>query len=356
MNCPIIRCVICSEVLQVHISYCQVFAINCLYNGHDLMVVQPTGSGKTIVFYLLALCLKKKDAKSLVICGMPLSSIIGQQTVNSLNIPVATMSMGAKMRGTHVEAQGNVVITGGSKDDEVSTLINEEDITSGKYYLLFGHPESFSSRAGQKTLRALAKKKMIKAILVDEVHQGLDQHWSSFRPDMLRNVISCKVHAVEKVPIGCFTATISKEELREVNRVVGRKKPLLVVASGPIQTNFKVVLMSRPSSQTPFLGCLNSKGVFQPGLLHLLRLVAFDDFLEKFAAGTLSTFPTTIIFFRDSMALSLCNSFLIDKTGLKTLDLTPWAANHSNLSSSDDSVLQRRMEDGSIRLYLSTNR
>ena len=358
MSCQITRCVINIHELLMHTSVYQVFAINCLYNGHDLMVVQPTGSGKTIIFYLLALCFKKKDANSLIICVMPLSSIISQQAVNSLDCPVATMSMGATMKGTHIEAKGHVALTEGAQFDKVDTncaVINDEDITSSRYAILFGHPEAFASKSGQRTLRALSKKRMIKAILVDEVHQGLDQHWSSFRPGMLRNVLSCKVHAVPKSPIGCFTATITKSELREINNMTGRS-PMLVVASGPIQSNFKVCLISRPPSQTPFLGCLNSKGVFQPGLLHLLRLLTFDDFLEKFHGGDLGDFPPTIVFFRDSLALSLCNSYLMEKTGLKTLDVSPWAANHSNLSSSDDSVLQRRMKEGSVRLYLSTNR
>ena len=140
MSCQITRCVINIHELLMHTSVYQVFAINCLYNGHDLMVVQPTGSGKTIIFYLLALCFKKKDPNSLIICGMPLSSIISQQAVNSLDCPVATMSMGANMRGTHIEAKGHVALTEGAQIDTVGTnsaVINDEDITNGRYLLLF---------------------------------------------------------------------------------------------------------------------------------------------------------------------------------------------------------------------------
>ena len=88
-----------SNCHQEYISS-QVFAINCLFNGGDLITVQPTGSGKTVIFYLLALCFRKIDPRSLVVCGMPLTSILDQQHENHLGCPIATMSMNAQMRGT----------------------------------------------------------------------------------------------------------------------------------------------------------------------------------------------------------------------------------------------------------------
>ena len=90
----------CSQALYNSLKALpQVFAINCLFNGHDLITVQPTGSGKTIVFYLLALCYRKIDPTSMVVCGMPLTSLLNQQHENHLQCKVASMSMGAKMRG-----------------------------------------------------------------------------------------------------------------------------------------------------------------------------------------------------------------------------------------------------------------
>lgn len=195
---------------------------------------------------------------------------------------------------------------------------------------------------------------MIKAVIVDEVHLGTEGHWNTIRPNMLRKVFSVKVHAVPKAPIGCFTATITEAELRTIQTLAGRKKPMIVLAQGPIQRNFKVCLIPRPPSQVPFLGCTNSKGIFQPGLLQLLRLLVLDEFLAKYKAGDLKGFPTTIVFFRNSDDMAKCNSFLIDMTGQRTYDTTPFAMNHSSLSSTDDTVIHSRRDK--YKLFLSTNR
>ena len=129
---------------------------------------------------------------------------------------------------------------------------------------------------------------------------------------------------------------------------------MTVLAEGPIQRNFKVCVISRPPSQVHFLGCTNSKGDFKPGLLHLLRRLVLDEFLAKLRAEDLASFPKTMIFFRSSDAMSRCNSFLIEKTGLRTLDTTPFVMNHSSLSSSDEEVIGRRRDQ--YQLILTTNR
>lgn len=255
------------------------------------------------------------------------------------------------------EPLGPVTITGGAQYDELedsTSNLTVDDITSGRFVLVCGHPEAFASKTGQAALRALSKKEMIKAVLLDEVHLGCEGHWNSIRPSMLRKVFSVKVHAVPKAPIGCFTATITNDELRTVQTLAGRKKPMVVLAQGPIQGNFKVCLISRPPSQVPFLGCTNSKGVFQPGLLHLLRLLVLDDFLARFWRKDLESFPKTIIFFRSSEAMAHCNSYLMEKTGLRTLDITPFAMNHSSLSSTDEEVIDSRRDE--YHLFLTTNR
>ena len=233
------------------------------------------------------------------------------------------------------EPAGPVTMAGGAVQSEVQDL-TLQDITSGQYVLLCGHPEAFAHKTGQTTLRALSRQGFIKAILVDEVHLGTEGHWSSIRPNMLRKIFSVKVHAVPKAPIGCFTATITDSELRTVQVVAGRKKPMTILAQGPIQRNFKVCLVQRPPSQVPFIGCTNAQGVFKPGLLHLIRLLVLDEFLAKFKAGDLASFPTTMIFFRDSVAMSKCNSYLIEKTSEKTSDLVNSAASSNPFLDSSD--------------------
>ena len=246
-----------------------------------------------------------------------------------------------------------MAINGATQPEDVCDL-SMGDITSGKYVLLCGHPEAFAHKTGQATLRDLAKKKMIKAVLSDEVHLGTEGHWNTIRPNMLRKIFSVKVHAVPKAPLGCFTATITDSELKTVQLVAGRKKPMTVLAQGPIQRNFKVVLVQRPPSQVPFLGDTDCKGVFKPGLLLLLRVLVLDEFLAKFRAGDLESFPTTIIFFRNSESMVKCNMFLREETGQRTYDTSSFVMNHSNLSSTDEAVIHSRRDV--YKLFLTTSR
>lgn len=131
--------------------------------------------------YLVALCLRKIDPNSLVVVGMPLSAIINDQHKNMFKCDVATLSMGAQIRGTSLEAVGDPTLHEGCNSSsspvvrggtQMTSSLSEEDVLSGRYSLLFSHPEAFSSKSGQKLLRALSRKGFIKAVFVDEVHQG----------------------------------------------------------------------------------------------------------------------------------------------------------------------------------------
>ena len=50
----------------------------------------------------------------------------------------------------------------------------------------------------------------------------------------------------------------------------------------------------------------------------------------------------------------MVNSFLLNILGMQYLDSSPWAINHSSLSTTDEAVLMARKEQ--YLLYLTTNR
>ena len=121
--------------------------------------------------YLVALCLRKIDPTSIALVGMPLSAIINDQHKNMFNCDVATLSMGAQIKGTSLEAVGDVTLRDGgvssssamvSGRTQMTSNLSEEDILSGRFCLLFSHPEAFASKSGQKLLRALSRKNFIK--------------------------------------------------------------------------------------------------------------------------------------------------------------------------------------------------
>ena len=128
----------------------------------------PTGSGKSIVIFVYALCARKRNPKAIVIVGQPLSALIAEQYHNPLKVPILSLSMGTQLRGTSLESPSPV----GGLSKEVTVA----EACSGDYAVFFGHPEAFDSKPGQEILRKMAQEKMITGVMLDEVHQGLEGH------------------------------------------------------------------------------------------------------------------------------------------------------------------------------------
>ena len=65
-------------------------------------------------------------------------------------------------------------MTGSSEAAELSSTgasVSVAEATSGKYRILFMHPEASITDSGQQLLRELADKDAIRALFIDEVHQ-----------------------------------------------------------------------------------------------------------------------------------------------------------------------------------------
>ena len=141
---------------------------------------------------------------------------------------------------------------------------------------------------------------MLRGLILDEAHQGLNGHWEKIRPGMLRKVFSQQVHLVPSSPIAAMTATLTEPELETVIKLAGRKKQPLVISDGPIQRNHKIVVLRRPTNQVPLQGRTDTtKGTLVPGLLQLLCLLILDKFVEVVKNGEpFRPFKKTIIFFR----------------------------------------------------------
>ena len=231
--------------------------------------------------------------KSMVVVGMPLSAIIQDQLENSY-CPVATLSMGAELKGTSCMPEGEPALKCKKK------TISEDDVLSGNFLILFAHPEALSSSIGQRILSKMGRNNMLRGLILDEAHQGLNGHWEKIRPGMLRKVFSQQVHLVPSSPIAAMTATLTEPELETVIKLAGQKKQPLVISDGPIQRNHKIVVLRQPTNQVPLQGRTDTtKGTLVPGLLQLLCLLILDKFVEVVKNGEpFRPFKKTIIFFR----------------------------------------------------------
>ena len=98
----------------------------------------------------------------------PLSSIM-EEKVRSEIVPTAVVTM-----------KGNIKQ---NLDENFNAQLSspKDNLLKGDFPLLLGHPESWSNHIGQELLRGLQQKDMVLFNFVDEMHQGLDEHWNSIR-------------------------------------------------------------------------------------------------------------------------------------------------------------------------------
>ena len=59
----------------------------------------------------------------------------------------------------------------GNEEGEAQLLGNFEDLLNGKYQVLLGHPESFTTAEGQRILNELSRLNLISMVVVDEVQK-----------------------------------------------------------------------------------------------------------------------------------------------------------------------------------------
>ena len=165
--------------LPFPVSPFQEFATNALLNRVDVVGILPTGSGKTLVFYLFSLALRKLppgyksippsvSQGGLVLVSMPLSMLIQAQLSNPYGCKVASLSMAAEVSGTVCQAKGLSHLRCAGE-----LISDAELVANNNFLLLFFHPEAIDDEKGRKLLRDLSRKGRIGGLLIDEVHLGL---------------------------------------------------------------------------------------------------------------------------------------------------------------------------------------
>ena len=128
-------------------------------------------------------------------------------------------------------------LSGDNEDEEASLSCPLSDILDGKIDAILGHPESFDTSLGQRTLKELHRQGRIILVCIDEFHQS--GHWENFRPSMMRSSTSLRMYGVKDCPSIAMTATATQAEVDMVIAALGlRTKPVVLTAS-PIQSHIK---------------------------------------------------------------------------------------------------------------------
>ena len=170
-----------------------------LLEQRDTVANLPTGSGKSLIYQLLALMSRKA-----VLVITPTVALVEDQ-VKNLHMTLKAASTG-------------------------SAIGASRDILSGDYDVIFMTPEWLWPAQGVSNvskLAALHTTRAFAAVVVDEAHLVL--RWSSFRKgyDQLSQL---KEH-LPQVPTLLMTATLKKADIISLTEKVGLKQPKVVRVS-----------------------------------------------------------------------------------------------------------------------------
>ena len=172
--------------------------IESIIEGRDALGIMPTGGGKSICYQLPAIAL---DGITIVIS--PLISLMKDQ-VDSLN-----------------ELGINAAFINSTLDnDEFLKIL--EGIRGNSYKIVYVAPE----RLNTDSFINLVKDIRISLVAVDEAH-CISQWGHDFRPSYLE--IPRFINSLKQRPaVAAFTATATKEIIKEIKRLIGLRNPIEV--------------------------------------------------------------------------------------------------------------------------------
>jgi ATP-dependent DNA helicase RecQ len=172
--------------------------INAVLNGHDALVVMPTGSGKSLVYQLPALMLP-----GLTIVVSPLIALMKDQQDKLQAQGVDALAMHSHLTDTEARALGERVETGGGE-------------------ILYLTPERFKDRDFFEKLLT----RTVSLFVIDEAH-CVSQWGHDFRPDYL--TLGSVVKRLGRPPILALTATATSEVRDDIARQLDMKEPHITV-------------------------------------------------------------------------------------------------------------------------------
>ena len=135
----------------------------------DAIVILPTGYGKSVIFQSIPFNLSLRDTGSLdtnniAIIVTPLNSLIHNQVSKLVDLGIKACSLDF----TGTEAHTYEIVG----PDQIKASVPLLDITSGKYNLLYAHPEAILSPSGRRLVHQIRKN--VVYLVVDEAHMIME--------------------------------------------------------------------------------------------------------------------------------------------------------------------------------------
>lgn len=216
--------------------------VRALLNGHDALVVMPTGSGKSLCFQLPALMF---EGTTLVVS--PLIALMKDQ-VDAL-------------RAKHISA---AYINSSLSTDETTQILNQ--MRRGAYKLLYVAPERFRNPRFLEALKATE----ISMLAIDEAH-CISAWGHDFRPDYLHlGEIVTKLNSTVRILAVTATATDSVQRDIISNLSLGQhgRKPQMTFVTGFKRPNLALNVTKVRSHMEKLERLLNIIEFFHTGIVY----------------------------------------------------------------------------------------
>ncbi len=239
-------------------------AVQAAVNNKSLLVVFPTGGGKSITFQLPAL-MAAKNTKGISVVISPLQSLMKDQVDNLRNNSI------------------NDAVTINGLLDPLERAQSIESIREGKAFILYISPESLRS----KTIENLLLNRNINRFIIDEAH--CFSSWGhDFRVDYLyigdfiRN-ICLKKNLEEPIPVSCFTATAKRNVIDDIVNYfkdkLGLELELFTTNSSRENLSYKVIRTEEENKYSVIRELLNIKKC--PTIIYVSRTKKAEELCNR---------------------------------------------------------------------------
>ncbi len=201
-------------LLKKHFNYSafrseQEQIIQSVLDGHDTLVVMPTGGGKSVCYQIPALCL---DGITIVVS--PLIALMKDQV--------------DQLTGRDISA---IALNSSIPQDELRRVYDELD----QYKLIYVSPERLSNNRFLDRIKTLP----IQLIAIDEAH-CISQWGHDFRPSYRK--INQLSEIFPTIPKMALTATATPEVRKDISETLKLRKPAIFV-KGFDRVNLKWVVL-----------------------------------------------------------------------------------------------------------------
>ena len=328
---------VCQELT---LKYClqdfQIETIVQLVQGNNVVLVSPTGSGKSVVIAITVRVMEILKEESVVAFGSePIQNIIKEKMVEPI-LPSGSIGMAGR---TEVSEEGG----------EVDMSHCMEELKSGRIKIIYGYQESWSHKIGQEIIENAADDDKIGFLFFDEGHQNL--LWGGWRKEMMMGPSEMRQLAGQP-PVLVMSATLTKDDMKNISSCAGIKD-FVSISRSPVLNNIKFVNIRRPTNQNKSGLAEDDDGntIVGEGLLQPIMMAFLGDFCMDIENNVE---PKTCMVFGETEDLIRVQTYLYDRLGDAGRN-RPWVFINADTGSVTKRRMRSRTRKSQIYLYLCTS-